>query len=88
MCVSEQSHRQNDAGVNPAALRRVRSDESCPHGGGLRSPNHIEESIKIKPQVQSCHIKSCDVTFNTEILHYGRNINRAQFEQGQPQDML
>jgi hypothetical protein len=83
-CVSEQSHRQNDAAVSPGALQRARSDESRPWCGGLGSPNHIKESIKIKPRAQGCHITSRDVTFNAEILHHGRDITRTQFEQGQP----
>ncbi len=83
-CISEQSLRQNDAAVSPAALQRVRSDESRPQRGGLRSPNHIKESIKIKPWAQGCHIMSRDVTFNAEILLHGHNINRTQFEQDQP----
>ncbi len=31
-----------------------------------------------------CHITSRDVRFKTEILHHGRDIFRAQFEQDQP----
>jgi hypothetical protein len=51
-CVSEQSHRQYDAAVSPAAIQRVRSDPTNPASqrGGLGSPNHIKESIKIKPR--------------------------------------
>jgi hypothetical protein len=33
---------------------------------------------------QGCHITSRDVTFNAEILHHGRDIISAQFEQDQP----
>ncbi len=33
---------------------------------------------------QGCHITSCDVMFNAEILHHGRSIISAQFEQDQP----
>ncbi len=83
-CVSEQSHRQNDAAVSPAALQWVRSNESRPQRGGLGSFNHIKESIKIKPQAQGCHITSRDLTFNAEILLHGRDIIRTQFEQEQP----
>ncbi len=83
-CVSEQSHRQNDTAVSPAALQQVRSDESRPQPGGLGSPNHIKDLIKIKPLEQGCHITSRDVTFNAEILHHGHDIIRAQFEQDQP----
>jgi hypothetical protein len=68
----------------PRPTQRVKSDESRPHRGGLGPPNHIKESIKIKPRAQCCHITSRDVTFNAEILKYGRDILRAQFKQGQP----
>jgi hypothetical protein len=78
------SQRQNDATVSPAALQLVRSDKSRPQRGGLGSPNHIKESIKIKLRAQGCHITSRDVTFNVEILLHGRNIIRTQFEQDQP----
>jgi hypothetical protein len=74
----------NDAAVSPATLQQVRSNESRPRRGGLGSPNHIKESIKIKPRAQGCHITSRDVTFNAEILQHGRDIICTQFEQGQP----
>ncbi len=65
-CISEQSHRQNDAAVSPAglaALHGVRSDESRPQRGRLGSPNHIKESIKIKPRGTglSYHVIWCGV---------------------------
>jgi hypothetical protein len=66
----------------PRPAQRVKSDESRPHRGGLGPPNHIKESIKIR--AQGCHITSRDVTFNAEILKYGRDILRAQFKQGEP----
>ncbi len=36
------------------------------------------------PVAQGCHITSRDVIFNAEILHHGRDIISAQFEQDQP----
>ncbi len=145
MCVSEQSHRQNDAAVSPAAQRhysiletsslvsfpltrpwsvdlgpvggfsagrgrdvqvaradaRLRQAQSnvprpCPRpfngldltnpALNLAGPDHpiISKNQSWSNRgAQGCHITSRDVTSNAEILHHGRDIMRAQFEQGQ-----